>query len=146
MATKRLPSLPPVQFVLEYTEVNARQEMEDGHMTDKVDVIPVALRLETPTIKPVLRVREVQQAKGDMTNEVAHRANGGIKQGNRELWLTMDTSQETLVRLELTKAQQIAFTNYTETMFQIHRRVAEPDRAKYPDAPIGKSGEKVSPR
>lgn len=141
MAEKYLPSLNPVRFILEYTEANPRQEMEDGHLTNKVDIIPVALRLETPATKPVLRVREVNQAKGDMTDEVAHRANGGIKQGTREVWLTIDTSQETLVRLELTKAQQTFFTNYTETMFQIHRRVAEPDRAKYPDAPTGKSGE-----
>lgn len=143
---KYLPSLTPVRFVLEYTEANPRQVVEDGQVTDKVDIIPVALRLETPATKPVLRVREVNQAKGDMTNEVAHRANGGIKQGDRELWLTIDTSQETLVRLELTKAQQITFTNYTETMFQIHRRVAVLDRAKYPDAPVGQSGEKVKAR
>lgn len=148
MATKQLPSLQPVQFILEYTTANPRQVTEDGHVIDVVDIVPSALILQAPKTKPVLTLRSIRQLpRGmDVTHEVAHRAYGSITKGSREIRVTLDTSVATQARVDLTKTQQTFFTNYTETRFQIHRRVAPSDQGKHADAPIMADGEQVRGR
>lgn len=143
MAERILQSLPPFRFILEYHTANARKEMEDGQLTDKVDVIPEAIRLEAPSVKPILTYRQIRRLPSgvDMTEEVAHRAYGEIRKGGRAMAVTLDTSLETHARVELTKTQQAFFTNYTEMDFKFYRRVAKRDQVKRADAPTGTTGE-----
>ena len=144
MAEKHLPALEPVSFILEYRTGNPRQILEDGKLIDVVDIIPEALRLETPAVKPILSMRQIREQKNpDITSQVAHRAFGTIKKDGRELTVTLDTSLNTTQRVTLTTLQQKWFTNYTESSFQIYRRVAPVDRLSRADAPPIQMGERA---